>query len=106
MNLYFTDKKSCNDTGETKMDGPVMFKDDTSILGTRDSLLGMFIGLLGLIIIAVTTFYVVRKIRRRNRLERIRRYLGYVSLFIESLNHLLDKPMFNSPEKKGTCQTF
>lgn len=60
----------------TSNDEVVVFQETTPLLGTRDSVLGIVFGLFGFLIIIVTTFYIVRKIRRRRRLERIHAYLG------------------------------
>lgn len=67
-------------TGENKSDVesevPVMFEDKSSLFSSKYSILGIVFGLCGFLIIIVTSFYVLRKVRRRQRLQRIRRYLG------------------------------
>ncbi|KAH3828957.1 hypothetical protein DPMN_130945 [Dreissena polymorpha] len=68
---------------------PVMVFHEDTLLGTRDSVLGIVFSLLGLLIILITTFYVVRKIRRRRRLERIRTYLG--STIIDPFENLQNR---------------
>ncbi|XP_045158183.2 uncharacterized protein LOC123524208 [Mercenaria mercenaria] len=78
-------------------DTPVVFKEQTSLLGTRDSVLGIVFALFGLLIIIVTTFYIVRKIRRRQRLERIRRYLG--SSLIDPFENMQDREQENGSER-------
>lgn len=55
----------------------VEFKDSSSFLGTRDSVLGVIFGSVGFAIIVVASFYLILRFRRRRRWERIRRYLGY-----------------------------
>ncbi|XP_052776393.1 uncharacterized protein LOC128214143 [Mya arenaria] len=65
------------DEGQGTTPSPVVeFHEKTSFFGTRDSVLGAVFALLGLGIIFITCFYVLRKYRRRQRLERIRNYLG------------------------------
>ena len=66
-------------SSDVESEVPVVFKDESSLFSSKDSILGIVFGLCGFLLIIVTTFYVLRKVRRRQRLQRIRRYLGYVS---------------------------
>lgn len=75
----------------------VEFKEQTSFLGKPDSVLGIVFALFGLLIIMVTTFYIVRKVRRRQRLERIRRYLG--SSLIDPFENMQDRDQENGRER-------
>lgn len=58
--------------------GPdVVYQEQTGLFsGTKDSVLGIVIGLLGVLIIIVTSFYLLRRYRMRQRRLRIRSYLG------------------------------
>ena len=46
------------------------------LFGSRDSVLGILFGLFGLMIILVTSYYLWRRYRTRQRRQRIRSYLG------------------------------
>jgi len=63
--------------GAAKDDDTVIeYKEPPSLLGGRDSMLGIVFGLFGLLIILVTTTVIWKRYRHRQRRERIRRYLG------------------------------
>lgn len=89
FNVSDSDCSTFNKDDTTPTNEVVVFKEQTSFLGTRDSVLGIVFGLFGLLIIIVTSFYVLRKVRRRQRLERIRRYLG--SSLIDPFQNMEDR---------------
>ncbi|WAR23509.1 hypothetical protein MAR_037178 [Mya arenaria] len=74
--LSIVGNNTCDEGQGTTPSPVVEFHEKTSFFGTRDSVLGAVFALLGLGIIFITCFYVLRKYRRRQRLERIRNYLG------------------------------
>ncbi|KAL4236078.1 hypothetical protein ACF0H5_004464 [Mactra antiquata] len=85
---FNVDDKECPTVSTEGDSSVVVFQEKTSLLGTRDSILGIVVGLFGVTIILVTTFYIVRKVRHRQRLERIRRYLG--SSLIDPFENIRD----------------
>ena len=98
--FYFSIKdKHCDDSNTPSItpDSEVVeFKDESPFFGRRDSVLGVVFGLFGLLIILVSLFYVSLRVRRRQRRERIRRYLGYGILF----------ELFPCASSQRYCATF
>lgn len=68
---------NCTQITNTTRSPEVVYQEQTGLFfGSQDSLLGIVFGLLGLLIILVTSFYLWRRYRNRQRRQRIRSYLG------------------------------
>lgn len=68
---------NCTQVGNTTHSPDVVYQEQTGLFSsTQDSVLGIVIGLLGVIIILVTSFYLWKRYRNRQRRQRIRSYLG------------------------------
>ena len=74
----FTD--NCTQAVNKSHDPDVVYEKQTGLFqgGTQDTVLGIVFGLFGFAIILVTSYYLWRRYRNRQRRQRIRSYLGYV----------------------------
>lgn len=75
--VLLTALDNCTQAKNKSHDPDVVYEKQTGLFGsTQDTVLGVMFGLFGFAIILVTSYYLWRRYRNRQRRQRIRSYLG------------------------------